>query len=83
MYNEKALFRWKQKDYDGALEAWQSAIRLKPDRASYHAQAAEASIMIGNWLQAKTSYQKAIQLDPQNKRYIKRYREIMGNDAEG
>jgi len=83
-YNEKAWLRWKKKDYDGARQAWQTAIRLRPDSAAYYAQSAEASIMIGNWLQAKSSYRKAIELDPHNKRYIKRYREIVEkNSAEG
>ncbi|CAB1060687.1 hypothetical protein D1BOALGB6SA_5454 [Olavius sp. associated proteobacterium Delta 1] len=82
LYSEKALFRWKQKDYEGALEAWQSAIGVKPDRAAFHAQAAEAYLMLGNWSRAGAFYQKATILDPKNKRYAKRYREIIGNDAE-
>jgi len=81
LYNEKAWFRWQQKDYDGALEAWQSAIRLKSDSAAYHAQAAEAYLMLGDWSKAGAFYQKATILAPQNERYTKRYREIMGDDA--
>ena len=83
LYNEKAWLRWKQKDYEGAREAWQSAIRLKPDSAAYYAQAAEAYVMIGDWSKAVEYYQKAARLDPQNKQYKKRYQQIMGNDVEG
>jgi len=83
LYNEKAWLRWKKKDYNGARQAWQTAIRLKPDSAAYYAQSAEASIKVGNWMQAMSSYRNAIELDPHNKRYIKRYREIMENNTEG
>jgi len=55
---------------------WESAITLKPGRASFYAHAAEASIQIGNWSLAMDYYQQAITLDPENKDYQKRYREI-------
>ena len=83
LYNEKAWLRWKQKDYGEAAKAWQLAIQLKSDSAVYYARAAEAYVMIGNWPQAVSYYQKATILDPHNQRYLKRYREILGNDAEG
>ena len=83
LFDEKARLRWRQKDYTAAVEAWQSAIKLKPDNAVYYAGAAEGYVMIGNWSKAVEYYQKAAKLDPRNKRYKKRYREIMGNDAEG
>ena len=83
LFNEKAWLRWKQKDYVAAVEAWQSAIRLKSDDAEYYARAAEAYVMIGDWSKAVEYYQKAAGLDPQNTQYKKRYREIMGNDVEG
>jgi tetratricopeptide (TPR) repeat protein len=83
LYNEKAWLRWKQKDYKGALKAWQSAIRLKSDSAAYYAQAAEAYLMLGNWSGAVSYYKIVTKLDPQNDRYTKRYREIMGSDSEG
>ena len=83
LYNEKAWLRWNKKDYDAAAKAWQSAIQLKSDSAVYYARAAEAYVMIGNWPQAVSYYQKATMLDPDNLRYQKRYREILGNDAKG
>jgi len=39
--------------------------------------------MMGDWSKAGEYYQKAAKLDPQNKRYNKRYRQIMGSDSEG
>jgi tetratricopeptide (TPR) repeat protein len=83
LFDEKAWLRWKQKDYKGALKAWQSAIRLKSDSATYYAQAAEAYLMLGNWSGAVSYYKIFTKLDPQNDRYTKRYREIMGSDSEG
>jgi tetratricopeptide (TPR) repeat protein len=83
LFDEKAWLRWRQKDYAAAVEAWQSAIRLKSDNAVYYARAAEAYVMIGDWSRAVEYYQKAVKLDPQNDRYTKRYREIMGSDSEG
>jgi tetratricopeptide (TPR) repeat protein len=83
LFDEKAWFRWRQKDYSAAVEAWQSAIRLKSDAAVYYARAAEAYVMIGDWSKAVAYFQKAVRLDPQNKQYKKRYRQIMGSDSEG
>jgi tetratricopeptide (TPR) repeat protein len=83
LFDEKAWLRWKQKDYVAAVEAWQSAIRLKSDDAVYYARAAEAYVMIGDWSKAVEYYQKAAGLDPQNKQYKKRYQQIMGSDSEG
>jgi tetratricopeptide (TPR) repeat protein len=83
LFDEKAWLRWRQKDYSAAVEAWQSAIRLKSDAAVYYARAAEAYVMIGDWSKAVAYFQKAVRLDPQNKQYKKRYRQIMGSDSEG
>jgi tetratricopeptide (TPR) repeat protein len=83
LFDEKAWLRWKQKDYTGALKAWQSAIRLKSDNAAYYAQAAEAYLKLGNWSGAVSYYKIVTKLNPQNDRYTKRYREIMGSDSEG
>jgi len=83
LFDEKAWLRWKQKDYVAAVEAWQSAIRLKSDDAVYYARAAEAYVMIGDWSKAIEYYQKAAGLDPQNKQYKKRYKQIMARDSEG
>jgi tetratricopeptide (TPR) repeat protein len=76
LFNHRAWIRWDKQDYPGALMDWESAITLKPARASFYAHAAEASIQIGNWPLAMDYYQQAITLDPENKDYQKRYREI-------
>jgi tetratricopeptide (TPR) repeat protein len=65
------------KDYMGAFRDWRSAIALKPDRASFYAQAAEVCIKMGDWRQAVDYYQKALKLDSGNKRYQKRYQELI------
>jgi tetratricopeptide (TPR) repeat protein len=82
LFDEKAWLRWRQKDYVAALQAWQSAIRLKSDDAVYYARSAEAYVMIGDWPKAVEYYQKATRLDPQNKRYKKRYQQILGSDFQ-
>ena len=80
LFNNRAWVRWAQKDYQGAAEDWKSAIRLSPETAPFYAQAAEAYRMLGDWPVATDYYQKALELDPENKRYQKRYRELK---AEG
>jgi len=75
-YNHRARIRWTRKDYPGALRDWKSAIALKPDRASYYAQAAEACIKMGDLSRAVGYYQKALKLEPGNDRYKKRYRDL-------
>ena len=76
LFNERAGIRWKRKDWSGAAADWKSALWLAPRTASFHALAAEAYIKLGNWSQAVNYYQKAVKLDPKNKRYQKRYQEL-------
>jgi tetratricopeptide (TPR) repeat protein len=76
LFNNRAWVRWAQEDYSGAAEDWKSAIRLGPETAPFYAQAAEAYRMLGDWPGAIDYYQKALQLDPENKGYQKRYREL-------
>ena len=76
LFNERARMRWNRKDYFGAVDDWKSAIRLAPRTASYYAQAAEGFIKVGDLPQAIEYYQRAVKLDPKNKRYKKRYGEL-------
>ena len=76
LFNHRAWIRWRQNDYEGALKDWRSAILLKPDRAAFYAQAAEAYRRIGDWPYAIAYYKKASQLDPENTRYHERYLEL-------
>ena len=76
LYNHRAWVRWSMKDYPGAFMDWKSAIALKPDGASFYAQAAEACIKMGDWSRAVDYYQKALKLDSGNERYQKRYKDL-------
>jgi len=76
LYNHRGWVRWSMKDYPGAFRDWKSAIALKPDRAYYYAQAADACIKMENLPRAMYHYQKALELDPGNERYTKRYKEL-------
>jgi tetratricopeptide (TPR) repeat protein len=76
LFNNRAWIRWAQEDYSGAAGDWKSAIRLSSETASFYAQAAEAYRMLGDWPVAIHYYQKALELDPENKGYRKRYREL-------
>ncbi len=63
LYNHRAGVRWSMKDYAGALNDWKAAIALKPDQASFYAQAAEACIKMGDLAQAKEYARKASALN--------------------
>jgi tetratricopeptide (TPR) repeat protein len=80
LFNNRAWIRWALKDHLGAAKDWESAIRLSPEKASFYARAGEAYRMLGYWPAAIDYYQKAMELDPENRHYKKRYREIK---AEG
>ena len=71
-FNERAQLRWRQKKYPAAVDDWQTAIRLAPQNARYHASIAEAYIKIGKWSEAVGNYQKAVDLKPDNQNYRKR-----------
>jgi len=76
LFNHRAWIRWAKKNYMGAARDWRLAIRLSPKKATFYAQAAEAYRMLGEWPVAMDYYQKAMKLDPENKRYNKRYIEL-------
>ncbi len=71
--NQRGWIRWIKQDYVGALKHWQSAITLAPDIVSFYAQVAEAYCKLGEWARALDHYQKAMDLDPKNENYQKRY----------
>ena len=80
LFNHRAWIRWARKNYMGAARDWRLAISMSPKKASFYAQAAEAYRMLGDWPTAIDYYQKAMKLDPENKRYNQRYLELK---AEG
>lgn len=75
-YNYRAGLRWSLNDYKGAAADWRNAISLKPDNASFYAQAAEAYLKQNLAPIALDYYKKALDLQPGNDRYRKRYEEL-------
>ena len=71
LHNHRAYVRWSRSNYEGALEDWQTAIRLKPDRPSFYAQAGRACEKLGRQEQAKKYFRKSYELDPGNPTYQK------------
>lgn len=82
LFSHRAWIRWDRKNYQGALQDWKSAIKLKPNRASFYAHAAEAYRKLGDLTLAIDYYQQAIKLDPKNKRYQKRYHELRAHSSQ-
>ncbi|MFC1867607.1 tetratricopeptide repeat protein [Thermodesulfobacteriota bacterium] len=78
-FNHRASIRWGMKDYKGAAKDWRLAISLKPDHAPFYARAAEAYSRLAYRSMAAEYYGKALGLDPENKRYKKRYSELMAD----
>jgi tetratricopeptide (TPR) repeat protein len=76
LFDNRGWIRWKQRKYRMALEDWEFAIKLSPERAPYYARAAECYMIIGNPSVAIDYYKKAVKLDPENRDYQRRYREI-------
>ena len=73
LFKYRASIRWKKKDFQGAAEDWESALRLQPKSASLCAKIADAYINLGNRPKATNYYQRAAQLDPENKKYREKY----------
>ena len=80
LFHHRAWIRWTRKDYQGALKDWKSAIALAPQKALFHAHAAEAYLKLGQWSRAVDHYQKATHLAPKNQNYLKKYKALL--DAE-
>ncbi len=81
LYNHRAWIRWTKQDYPGAVKDWRSAITLKPDSPAFYAQAAEAYRKLGDWPLALNYYKNALKIDPENKRYQKRYLELKAESS--
>ncbi|MFQ5486765.1 MAG: tetratricopeptide repeat protein, partial [Desulfobacterales bacterium] len=76
MFNHRGWIRWSKKDYTGAIKDWEAASLLKPQKAYLYAQIAEGYYKMGRWENAISYYQKAINLDPKNKNYQKKYHSL-------
>ncbi len=69
LFNHRGWIRWNRQDFQGALQDWQSAIQIEPQKAPFYAQAGAANQKLGQWAQALEYYQKALRLDPENSAY--------------
>ena len=76
LFDHRAWIRWSRKDYQGAVKDWKSAIAVKPKKASFYARAAQAYCKLGEWSHALDYYQKAMDLDPKNENYRKKYNAV-------
>jgi len=82
LFNHRAWIRWKRNDFIGAAKDWESAIRINPAAAHFYAQAAEAYMRLGKQSRAADYYKKAMNLNPKNKHFQKRYNEMMAKHQE-
>lgn len=76
LFNHRARIRWTRKDYKGALDDWSLAMELAPENPSFYARAAEAYIRLGDLAQATEYYERAMNLDPENQNYRKKYDQL-------
>jgi tetratricopeptide (TPR) repeat protein len=72
LYTYRAGLRKRLEDYEEALEDWQQAISLDPNKGSYYYQAGDVSEKMDRIDEAAEYYQKAIELTPENKSYVQR-----------
>ena len=83
-FDHRAWIRWDRKNYSAALQDWKAAIKLesnKKDKAYFYAQTAEAFSKLGDLTLAIDYYQKAVELDPENKKYQKRFPELSAESS--
>lgn len=77
LFHYRAWLRMKINNYEGALEDWLQAIHVDPEKASYVYQAGNVSEKMARIDEAVEYFQKAIDLEPGNKTYIKRLERIV------
>jgi tetratricopeptide (TPR) repeat protein len=76
LFEGRARLRLKRKDFAGAIKDWKAAIRLTPKRSYCYVQLAETYLKSGDLNKASACYQQAISINPRNKNYPKRLKEI-------
>ena len=64
-------------DYKGALEDWQTAIKLAPDKAAYLYLAGDVLEKMDSVDEAAEFFRKAMELEPGNKTYAQRLERIV------
>ncbi len=75
-FEQRAWIRWKQRNYLGAARDWKRATHLNPDKASFHARAADAYMNLGRLPSALKHYKMALALEPENAGYRRKYEEL-------
>ncbi|MGD8386722.1 MAG: hypothetical protein PVG49_06250 [Desulfobacteraceae bacterium] len=78
MLNYRASLRRRLNDLTGALEDLNAALALAPEKAAYHASAAEVLIKLARFDQALAHAGKATALEPENAQYRKRHAQLKG-----
>lgn len=76
LFIHRASIRSQNYNFKGAAKDWESVISLSPRSAKYYAYAAEAYLRLGKISIATNYYSKAMNLDPKNKNYQKKYQEL-------
>ena len=76
MLHYRATLRQRLNDPTGALSDWQAAMALDPEKAAYHANAAEVLIQLARFDQALAHAAKAAALEPSNAKYKSRYEQL-------
>jgi len=70
-YNQRAWIRWRMTDFPGAIQDWQAAIKLRPKRSAYLFYIARAYKEMSQLEQALGFIDRALKLNPKNKKYQK------------
>lgn len=76
LYNKRAWLRWRLKDYQGAMEDWDEAVKISPQNADFHYYLAGGLEKIDKLDKAIIEIQKAIKLKSDNPKYQKKYQEL-------
>ncbi len=76
LFHHRAMIRRRLNDFQGALADWKSGMSLAPDKAVYHAQAAEVLLQLARFDEALAHAAKAEALEPQNEQYRKRHAQL-------
>jgi len=77
LLHHRALLRRGLNDLPGALSDWNHAMDLAPEKAAYHAHAAEVLVQLARFDQALVHAEKAVALEPETERYRKRYTQLL------
>ncbi|MCF6291126.1 MAG: tetratricopeptide repeat protein [Desulfobacterales bacterium] len=77
-YSRRGWMRWRQGNYQGALEDWQEANRLQPGNPGYYELIGRAYRKLGREKLAMVAYTSALARDPDNEKYKKELTSMAG-----